>query len=139
MCDTNPHFDILFNFDPTIKRRFLQGSCGSFAKVLRQRYNYTIVGVIDSEDPYPLPFHYMSMTPNGRLIDIVGIYKNIDNALSLWSCFMEMDLEKPTIPKLVMVDQDTLNNVDYECFIDDITLSSDLIDSLETFINFASL
>ena len=84
--------------------------CGSFAKCLQKELGGTIYGISGTRER-SVPAHYVLLTD--KFIDCTGIYTDEISMLKMIKSRYENELEGDLICH--KVDQNTLNNIDYEC------------------------
>jgi hypothetical protein len=84
--------------------------CGSFAKCLQEKIGGTIYGISDTREGY-VPAHYVLFTD--KFIDCSGVYADEISMIKMVKSRYEDELDDNLI--CYEVDQETLNNKDYEC------------------------
>lgn len=88
--------------------------CGSFAKCLQEKLGGTIYGISNMIEG-SVPVHYVLLTD--KFIDCTGIYTDELSMLKMIKSRYEKELDGDLICH--EVNQNTLNNIDYECDITD--------------------
>lgn len=88
--------------------------CGSFAKCLQEKLGGTIYGISEKRKG-SVPAHYVLLTD--KFIDCTGIYNDEISMIKMVKSRYENELNDDLICH--KVDQNTLDNVDYECDLND--------------------
>lgn len=128
--DSNVRYHTKFVFPNRDAEIFYSGACGEFAKVMALKYHLPLYGLIQRGDD--IPAHYVVSIHN-RFVDVSGVYESNESMLTLWEAIGRSEgWSNNPILDIIDVDEETLNNADYECSIEMMDAAREYVELIDS-------